>query len=66
MDLKALVRKDVKAYAKEIVASMLCGRCCPEVEDVEDITDDAVEQQMIIDEIETILNRLRKILEPKK
>jgi hypothetical protein len=41
---------------------MLHGRCCPELTDVDDITDDEQEQEMIIAEVQTILDRFGRQL----
>lgn len=58
-------KSEAKQHARRIVFGMLGGRCCPETDDVLDITDRDSEQQMIIDEINIILNRMSKIVEPK-
>jgi hypothetical protein len=41
------------------------GRCCPEVSDVDDITEDEIEQEMIIEAINAVLDRLSKQLQNK-
>ena len=55
-------KHEIKNRAIEIVGDMLLGRCAPEVDDVEHVTDDASEQQEIINEIDRILTRLCKSL----
>lgn len=55
-------KSEAKQHAAEIVWRMLSGRCCPDTSDVEDITDDESEQQMLIDEINAVLDRLSKKL----
>jgi len=61
-----MTKSEAKRYAREVVSIMLHGRCCPETEDVDDITDDQSEQELIIDEITKILIRLRKLVEPQQ
>lgn len=58
-------KSEAKQHAKSIVAGMLWGRCCPETSDVSDVTDNTEHQEKIIDEINKILDRLRKSLLPK-
>ncbi len=55
-------KSEAKQHAKAIVCDMLWGRCCPESSDVSDITDNTEHQNQIIDEINSILDRLGKTL----
>lgn len=58
-------KAEAKQHANDIVWQMLGGRCCPEVADVDDITEDPDEQEKIIEEINAILTRLSKTLRTK-
>jgi hypothetical protein len=58
-------KTEAKQHAAEIVWRMLSGRCCPEVSDVDDITEDEIEQEMIIEAINAVLDRLSKQLQNK-
>jgi len=51
--------------AVSYVLRMLGGRCCPEPNDVACVTEVEIEQEMIIDEINVILDRLSKVIAPK-
>ena len=55
-------RLEARQHARNVVWSMLHGRCCPELTDVDDITDDEQEQEMIIAEVQTILDRFGRQL----
>lgn len=58
-------KSEAKQHARDIVWQMLGGRCCPEVSDVDDITEDPDEQEKIIEEINAVLTRLAKTLRTK-
>lgn len=58
-------RSEAKQHAAEIVWRMLSGRCCPETSDVDDITEDEAEQEMLIDAVNALLDRLSKQLRNK-
>jgi hypothetical protein len=63
---KASMKKsEAKQHAAEIVLRMLSGRCCPETSDVDDITEDEAEQEMLIDAVNAVLDRLSKQLRNK-
>ena len=59
-------KSEAKQHAKDIVFGMLGGRCCPEPDDVSDRTGKHSEQQMIIDEIQKILDRMSRSVAPKE
>jgi len=56
-------KREAKQHARKIVLAMLGGRCCPESDDVRELTTDEAEQELIIDEINRILYRLSKHIE---
>jgi hypothetical protein len=55
-------KSEAKQHAVSIVQGMLWGRCCPDTSDVDGITEDEAEQAMIIDAINSVLDRLSKRL----
>ncbi len=61
----AMTKQEIKEKAKKIVSHMLNGRCLPETEDVEEYTQDENEQELLINEINKILERLDVFLETK-
>ena len=56
-----MTNKEAERHARRIVLNMLSGRCAPEMDDVQDIEGDH-EKDMVIQEIEKVLCRLRTSL----
>jgi len=57
-----MTTKETQEHAKRIVLSMLYGRCSPEMDDVQDVEGES-EKELVIQEIENVLDRLRKSLQ---
>ncbi len=53
-------KRQANNHAKDVVHKMLCGRCCPELADVDSITDNPDEQEAIIDAVNELLDKLAK------
>ena len=56
-------KSEAKRAARDIVWHMLMGRCQPEREDVEDISQDPEDMEMMMAEICAVLDRLAKRVE---
>lgn len=56
-----MTNKEAERHARRIVLTMLGGRCSPEMDDVQDVEGER-EKELVIQEIENVLDRLRKSL----
>jgi hypothetical protein len=53
-------KRQASNHAKDVVRGMLWGRCCPDNSDVDSITDNPEEQEIIIIAVNELLDKLAK------